>query len=105
MLDTDPVETSVATHLGYGKVLETLAGSKVQTGLNIWSTVTKDVCLIQHLLALYFCWEYPVSASLSKEHFLKDFRDGKSRYCSPILECSARAGLPVLQQTHHGCPS
>lgn len=37
------------------------------------------------LLALYFCWEYPIFASLSKEHFLKDFNDGNPRYCSSML--------------------
>ncbi|KAH7029673.1 fungal-specific transcription factor domain-containing protein [Microdochium trichocladiopsis] len=31
------------------------------------------------------CWEYPTFASLSKQHFLKDFRDGRQRYCSSIL--------------------
>ena len=45
----------------------------------------KRLCLIQHLLALYFCWEYPVTATLSKDQFLTDFREGRSRYCSSIL--------------------
>lgn len=50
-----------------------------------WTTVTRDIELVEHLLALYFCWEYPVFASLSKEHFLEDFRQGIPRYCSPLL--------------------
>ncbi|KAL2175517.1 fungal-specific transcription factor domain-containing protein [Thermothelomyces heterothallicus CBS 202.75] len=50
-----------------------------------WTTVTSDPALVQHLLALYFCWEYPTFASLSKEHFLKDFMEGRPRFCSPIL--------------------
>lgn len=50
-----------------------------------WTTVTNDINLVRHLLALYFCWEYPTFASLSKEHFLKDFNSGRHRYCSPIL--------------------
>ena len=50
-----------------------------------WTTITSDGALVQHLLALYFCWEYPTFASLSKEHFLKDFADGRPRFCSPIL--------------------
>lgn len=50
-----------------------------------WTNVTTDVVLVQHLLALYFCWEYPTFASLSKEHFLKDFQQGRPRFCSPIL--------------------
>lgn len=50
-----------------------------------WTEVSHDESLVQHLLALYFCWEYPTFASLSKEHFLKDFQAGRPRYCSPIL--------------------
>ncbi|OIW30481.1 hypothetical protein CONLIGDRAFT_574758 [Coniochaeta ligniaria NRRL 30616] len=50
-----------------------------------WTKVTDDSRLVQHLLALYFCWEYPTFASLSKELFLKDFQDGRTRYCSSML--------------------
>lgn len=50
-----------------------------------WTTVTSDGELVEHLLALYFCWEYPIFASLSKEHFIEDFRRGVPRYCSPLL--------------------
>lgn len=50
-----------------------------------WTTVTSDKNIVEHLLALYFCWEYPTFASLSKEHFMEDFRLGIPRYCSPLL--------------------
>ncbi|KAH7237916.1 hypothetical protein B0J15DRAFT_516500 [Fusarium solani] len=50
-----------------------------------WTSVTSDINLVHHLLALYFCWEYPTFAPLSKEHFLRDFREGRHRYCSPML--------------------
>ncbi|KAH8754772.1 fungal-specific transcription factor [Diaporthe sp. PMI_573] len=50
-----------------------------------WSEISSDRTLVRHILALYFCWEYPIFASLSKEHFLEDFHSGRSRYCSPIL--------------------
>jgi hypothetical protein len=50
-----------------------------------WTAITADARLVQHLLALYFCWEYPTFASLSKEHFLKDFMEGRVRFCSSIL--------------------
>ena len=50
-----------------------------------WTTVTDDAFTVCHLLALYFCWEYPTFASLSKEHFLKDFATGNHRFCSPML--------------------
>ena len=50
-----------------------------------WTEVTSDGELVEHLMALYFCWEYPTFASLSKEHFLDDFRAGRRRYCSSLL--------------------
>ena len=50
-----------------------------------WTQVTSDGEFVEHLMALYFCWEYPTFASLSKEHFLDDFRNGRRRYCSSLL--------------------
>lgn len=50
-----------------------------------WTDVTQDIHLVEHLMALYFCWEYPTFASLSKEHFLADFRAGIHRNCSSLL--------------------
>ncbi|KAH8660721.1 fungal-specific transcription factor domain-containing protein [Tricladium varicosporioides] len=51
----------------------------------IWTTVTSDKAFVEHLMTLYFCWEYPTFASLSKEHFLEDFEAGNPRHCSPLL--------------------
>lgn len=50
-----------------------------------WTSITGDINLVRHLLALYFYWEYPTFAPLSKEHFLRDFHYGRYRYCSPTL--------------------
>lgn len=50
-----------------------------------WTTVTGNREVVEHLLALYFCWEYPIFASMSKQHFLEDFRQGIPRYCSQLL--------------------
>jgi hypothetical protein len=50
-----------------------------------WTNVTTDDFLVDHLLALYFCWEYPTFASLSKEHFLLDYNSGAERFCSSLL--------------------
>jgi hypothetical protein len=55
------------------------------TNLEPWTKVTNDNELVEHLMALYFCWEYPTFASLSKEHFLEDFRHGRRRHCSSLL--------------------
>lgn len=65
--------------------LSPLGTPEVQAPAATWTDVTSDIDLVQHLLALYFCWEYPTFASLSKEHFLKDFKDGRQRYCSSML--------------------
>ncbi|KAI9648945.1 hypothetical protein NHQ30_001511 [Ciborinia camelliae] len=50
-----------------------------------WTKVTSDSNFVDHLMALYFCWEYPTFASLSKEHFLHDYRNGKGDHCSELL--------------------
>jgi hypothetical protein len=50
-----------------------------------WTTVTSDVVFMEHLLSLYFCWEYPIFASLCRQHFLTDFRIGRRKYCSSLL--------------------
>ncbi|KAM4066780.1 fungal specific transcription factor [Hirsutella rhossiliensis] len=62
-----------------------LLGSEMLVPASAWTSLTADVGFVQRLLALYFCWEYPIFASLSREHFVKDFSEGRSRYCSPIL--------------------
>jgi hypothetical protein len=49
------------------------------------TTVTSDRELVGHLLALYFCWGYPIFAPLSKDHFIEDFRYGIPRHCSSLL--------------------
>ncbi|KAK6858953.1 hypothetical protein PG995_004806 [Apiospora arundinis] len=50
-----------------------------------WTSVTQDMNLVQHLLALYFCWEYPIFATIHKEYFLADFLNGRQKYCSAGL--------------------
>lgn len=51
----------------------------------VWTSLTTDDDMIEHLLALYFCWEYPAFASLSKDHFWADYYSGKIDHCSPLL--------------------
>lgn len=50
-----------------------------------WTEITTDDALVEHLVSLYFCWEYPTFASLSKEHFLLDYNSGRRRFCSSLL--------------------
>ncbi|EXL64809.1 hypothetical protein FOPG_18946 [Fusarium oxysporum f. sp. conglutinans race 2 54008] len=70
---------------GTEQILSSSNEPELRTLTSTWTAITSDSILIQHLLALYFCWEYPTFASLSKEHFLQDFQEGRNRYCSPIL--------------------
>lgn len=50
-----------------------------------WTSVTSDVSLIETLMAFYFCWEYPIFASISKVEFLADYYAGNPRWCSELL--------------------
>jgi hypothetical protein len=59
--------------------------SEIKYPPSAWTDVTIDDNLVHHLLALYFCWEYPTFASLSKEHFLLDYTSGNERFCSSLL--------------------
>ncbi|KAI0172933.1 fungal-specific transcription factor domain-containing protein [Hypoxylon sp. FL1284] len=70
---------------GVDQILAPLDSPEMKVAPGTWTSVTTDANLVSHLLALYFCWEYPTFASLSKEHFVKDFIKGTHRYCSPIL--------------------
>ncbi|KAJ2970197.1 hypothetical protein NUW58_g9769 [Xylaria curta] len=70
---------------GVDQVLASYESSETKVPPSTWTNITNDSGLVQHLLALYFCWEYPTFASLSKEHFMRDYVQGRHRYCSPIL--------------------
>lgn len=50
-----------------------------------WTEVTSSEIFVEHLLTLYFRWEYPIFASLCKKYFLSDFRTGTPRYSSALL--------------------
>ncbi|UKZ60995.1 uncharacterized protein TrAtP1_002267 [Trichoderma atroviride] len=82
-MQADSLPDGIQRFRGSEQILSPLDEPKPPPGS--WTSITNDVNLVQHLLALYFCWEYPTFASLSKEHFLHDFQDGRHRYCSPIL--------------------
>lgn len=76
--------TEEQRHRGMDQIL-TPEVPQMPTAASTWTDITSNASFVQHLLALYFCWEYPTFASLSKEHFLKDFQAGRPRYCSPML--------------------
>jgi hypothetical protein len=82
---SDQMSDGLPRYRGLEQVLSPLDEPEMRTLTTSWTNITNDINLVQHLLALYFCWEYPTFASLSKEQFLRDFQDGRHRYCSPIL--------------------
>ncbi|RFU76407.1 nitrogen assimilation transcription factor nira [Trichoderma arundinaceum] len=84
-IHADHLPDGIQRFRGLEQVLSPLNEPEMKQPPGTWTSITGDVNLVQHLLALYFCWEYPTFASLSKEHFLRDFMDGRHRYCSPIL--------------------
>ncbi|KAF5018321.1 hypothetical protein F66182_9705 [Fusarium sp. NRRL 66182] len=81
----DEMSDGLPRYRGVEQILSPLNEPESRAPASVWTTITSDAILVQHLLALYFCWEYPTFASLSKEHFLQDFQEGRHRYCSPIL--------------------
>ncbi|KAJ6438335.1 amino-acid permease inda1 [Purpureocillium lavendulum] len=81
----DHITDSSQEHRGLHQAISSLDDPWMKQGTSTWTCVTSDMDLVQHLLALYFSWEYPTFASLSKEHFLLDFNYGRQKYCSPLL--------------------
>ncbi|KAI1778823.1 fungal-specific transcription factor domain-containing protein [Hypoxylon cercidicola] len=81
----DQSATEGPQYRGVDQVLAPLDSPEMKIAPGTWTSITTDPNLVSHLLALYFCWEYPTFASLSKEHFMKDFLKGTHRYCSPML--------------------
>jgi hypothetical protein len=50
-----------------------------------WTDISLSDTVIEPILLLYFCWEYPIFSGISKRHFVKDFNTGQVRYCSSLL--------------------
>jgi hypothetical protein len=84
-MQNDPTPNGLPRSHGLDQVPFTLYQREWEHHPPAWTTITNDINLILYLLALYFCWEYPIFAPLSKKHFLQDFHDGRHRYCSPLL--------------------
>ena len=78
--------TTSSVKAGFAPPFETRRSEEqILVSASCWTEVTSDQELIEHLLSLYFVWEYPIFATLSKKHFLADFRSGSHTYCSSLL--------------------
>ncbi|KAM3506742.1 hypothetical protein MY10362_002202 [Beauveria mimosiformis] len=82
---TNHIIGSPGEHPELSEAVSSLQESLIKQSTETWTTVTNDVELVKHILGLYFCWEYPTFASLSKEQFLRDFSQGRPRYCCSML--------------------
>ena len=51
----------------------------------VWTKVTQDINVVQHLLNLYFCWVHPFYSLFSREMFLDDMANNRTRNCSSLL--------------------
>jgi hypothetical protein len=71
---------SGSQHIGEGAGID----DSIQGG-EPWTEMTTDTALIDHLISLYFCWEYSIFATLSRQHFIADYKSGRRRYCSSLL--------------------
>lgn len=55
---------------------------------SIWTTVTNDQSVLDHLFQLYFAWVHPVHTFFSEGHFVHSYHKGSSEsdgYCSSLL--------------------
>ncbi|KAI9680533.1 MAG: hypothetical protein M1817_003973 [Caeruleum heppii] len=80
-------ETRQYRHTSGLGIVPTVSAPALQAGNNSesWTTVTQDTEFVGHLLGLYFSWQHPFYAVLSKECFLHDMSRGQRKYCSPVL--------------------
>ncbi|KAB5546840.1 hypothetical protein GE09DRAFT_967025 [Coniochaeta sp. 2T2.1] len=54
-------------------------------GSTIWTKVTPNRTLLDSLIELFFCWEFPPFTMVCQEFFLRDYFDGGRQFCSPAL--------------------
>jgi len=78
-----PIDTT-GEHQEQGQEL-TLGAHSTAHATKQWTEITSNAAFVNHVMTLYFCWEYPTFASLNKEHFLEDYHAGTQRYCSSLL--------------------
>lgn len=82
-------ELGVVKHFGHTSSLSLVSdGERSPMHLQsseVWTRVTRDAVFVEHLMSLYFCWVHPSYVLFSKEVFLDDMAEGRSKYCSPLM--------------------
>jgi hypothetical protein len=51
----------------------------------IWTKVTPNQQVVNHLIGLFFTWEFPLFTMVSQKLFLRDYYHGSRDFCSPAL--------------------
>jgi hypothetical protein len=51
----------------------------------LWTSVTTDPIILDHLFQLYFAWVHPVHTLFHEGHFVNSFRYNLKLFCSPVL--------------------
>lgn len=51
----------------------------------LWTSVTTDQVILDHLFQLYFAWVHPVHTLFSEGYFVNSFRYNSKLFCSPVL--------------------
>lgn len=60
--------------------------SAPRTGFSAWTNVAADEGAINHLISLFFTWEFPPFAMIDQELFMRDYLQNKSSdFCSAAL--------------------
>lgn len=52
---------------------------------SVWTKVTPNRDIVNHLIGLCFTWEFPLFTMLSQDLFLRDYYQGSRAFCSPAL--------------------
>ncbi|PBP15634.1 hypothetical protein BUE80_DR013600 [Diplocarpon rosae] len=51
----------------------------------LWTVVTADTAVLNHLFQLYFAWVHPVHTLFSEPRFVESYRLRLDNFCSPVL--------------------
>lgn len=68
-----------------GSVSAASSSSPSSLGSASWTNVSANSVAVNHLISLFFSWEFPPFTMVSQELFMRDYFQSRMRYCSPAL--------------------
>ena len=81
----DTTEVSTSYHESTSTTLPGGPSSVTLSSSWSWTNETHDDEFIDHLLSLYFTWDWPFYQPFPMDLFLADFKSGRTRFCSRSL--------------------